>query len=346
MGRRWTACLLAVGMATPVWGQAADTAMPSDPVELLTAAAKVNGLVGAEMRPWHLKATFESLDDSGKVKETGTFEEWWVSDSEWRSSYTSGGYTQTAYHTEKGMFLLGDQGPRPTLALEMTNEISSPFGGVNFLRQLTWVKDDTNSKPGRMTCIKTTYEKRADLPVAQDGREYCFEATRPMLRISAPGRGRGEILHNSLVQFQGRYLARELNLVVENKTLYRAHVELVEGLSSVVDAEFEPPPDAKVYMPKVILSAAVAQGQMIRPPQPVYPPHAKAAHVEGVVVIEATIGRDGHLHDPVALSGPEELRPAALEAAKYALYKPYLLNGVAVEVATTMNIIFRLGYYH
>src|SRR4051794_38159507 len=80
-----------------------------------------------------------------------------------------------------------------------------------------------------------------------------------------------ETLRNSLVQFQGRYVARDLLLTVEKRKLFQAHVELIEGLSPVVDADFAPPPEAKIYMPKIVLSSAVAAGQMIRPPQPTYP---------------------------------------------------------------------------
>ena len=49
--------------------------MPSDPAALLELAAKKNGLQNVTAAPWHIKATYQVLDDKGSVKETGTFEE-------------------------------------------------------------------------------------------------------------------------------------------------------------------------------------------------------------------------------------------------------------------------------
>jgi protein TonB len=55
------------------------------------------------------------------------------------------------------------------------------------------------------------------------------------------------------------------------------------------------------------------------------------------------IGTDGHIHDPEVLSGPSELRQAAFDAIKDWVYRPYLLNGEAVDVDTQINIVFKLG---
>ena len=78
--------------------------------------------------------------------------------------------------------------------------------------------------------------------------------------------------------------------------------------------------------------------------QPLYPAIARAARVQGEVVMEAVIfqgvGRIESLH---AISGPEMLRVAALTAVETARYRPYLLNGEPVGVKTTITVIFELG---
>ena len=58
--------------------------MPADPAELLALASKMNGLQNAGTEPLHVKATYQLLDDKGDVKETGTFEEFWVSDKKYK----------------------------------------------------------------------------------------------------------------------------------------------------------------------------------------------------------------------------------------------------------------------
>jgi periplasmic protein TonB len=81
----------------------------------------------------------------------------------------------------------------------------------------------------------------------------------------------------------------------------------------------------------------------LTPIRPVYPAIARAAHVEGVVVVEAVISRMGTIESLRVVSGPEMLRGAALEAIREARYQPYRLNGEPVEVQTTITVNFRMG---
>jgi len=77
--------------------------------------------------------------------------------------------------------------------------------------------------------------------------------------------------------------------------------------------------------------------------QPVYPPEAKKARVQGKVVLATVIGKDGTIENLTVISGPKKLRQSALDAVKQWTYKPYLLNGEPVEVETKINVIYTLG---
>jgi protein TonB len=90
----------------------------------------------------------------------------------------------------------------------------------------------------------------------------------------------------------------------------------------------------------VRVSSGVVQGLAIAQPQPVYPPIAKAAHVQGVVVMHAVISKTGDIEDLQTISGPPMLTGAAMDAVKQWKYKPYLLAGQPVEVETTINVNF------
>jgi protein TonB len=87
-------------------------------------------------------------------------------------------------------------------------------------------------------------------------------------------------------------------------------------------------------------------GRLVKPTAPVYPEQARAAGIEGTVTMRGLIGRDGMLKDIEVLSGPPELRQAAVDAAAKWEYEPYRLNGVPVEVTTTVTVNFRLGERH
>jgi protein TonB len=76
---------------------------------------------------------------------------------------------------------------------------------------------------------------------------------------------------------------------------------------------------------------------------PVYPAIAKATRREGVVVLQATISKNGTIENLRVVSGEPMLRDAALDAVRNWRYKPYLLNGQPVQVETTVNVIFKLS---
>jgi protein TonB len=82
---------------------------------------------------------------------------------------------------------------------------------------------------------------------------------------------------------------------------------------------------------------------LLAPIMPVYPAIAKAAGVQGAVVLEAVISKTGRIESLHAVSGPQMLRGAALDAVQAARYQPYRLNGEATEVQTTITVVFRLG---
>jgi protein TonB len=78
-------------------------------------------------------------------------------------------------------------------------------------------------------------------------------------------------------------------------------------------------------------------------PRPVYPQLAIMAHVQGTVMLQAIVGRDGSIQDLKVLSGPALLVRAALDAVKTWRYQPTLLNSEPVDVLTEIDVNFNLG---
>jgi periplasmic protein TonB len=101
---------------------------------------------------------------------------------------------------------------------------------------------------------------------------------------------------------------------------------------------------ASVKAPKPVnVSTGVLQGMLLAPIHPIYPAIARAAHVEGTVVVEAVISRRGTIESLHVVSGPVMLQNAALEAVREARYRPYQLNGEPTDVQTTITVNFRIG---
>jgi periplasmic protein TonB len=89
-------------------------------------------------------------------------------------------------------------------------------------------------------------------------------------------------------------------------------------------------------------------GRGIKPPkrivyvEPVYPPDAKAAGIEGMVVLDAVIDTDGAVIAVEVLTSVPELDQAAIDAVRQWKFEPALLNGEPVEVAMNLTVNFTL----
>jgi protein TonB len=94
---------------------------------------------------------------------------------------------------------------------------------------------------------------------------------------------------------------------------------------------------------RVRVSLGVSQGLLIRKVPPAYPPLARQARIQGVVILQAQISKEGAIENLQLISGHPMLAPAAIEAVKQWKYKPYLLNGEPVEVDTQVQVNFTLA---
>jgi protein TonB len=94
---------------------------------------------------------------------------------------------------------------------------------------------------------------------------------------------------------------------------------------------------------RVRVSQGVSEGLLVHQVRPVYPPLARAARIQGQVVLQANIGKDGSIQNLRLVSGHPMLAPAAIDAVKQWKYKPYFLNGEPVEVDTQITVNFTLA---
>jgi protein TonB len=100
----------------------------------------------------------------------------------------------------------------------------------------------------------------------------------------------------------------------------------------------------KVATPqRVRVSQGVSSGLLIKKVQPNYPPLARQARIQGDVVLQAEISKDGTIQNLQLVSGHPMLAPAAIEAVRQWRYRPYLLNGEPVAVETQVLVKFSLS---
>jgi TonB family protein len=95
--------------------------------------------------------------------------------------------------------------------------------------------------------------------------------------------------------------------------------------------------------PPMNVAPSVMEANLISSRVPVYPGAAKAERIEGPVIVQAIISKDGTVSRVYAIEGDRQLREAAADAVRKRRYKPYLLNGRPVDVATTVTVDFKLN---
>jgi protein TonB len=110
------------------------------------------------------------------------------------------------------------------------------------------------------------------------------------------------------------------------------------GTQPVLPAPAPPAPVAHM-----LRFSHISEGNLIRKVQPAYPPLARSARIQGTVVLQAVISKQGTIENLSVLSGHPMLVQAALDAVRQWRYRPYILNSEPVEVETQITVNFSLA---
>jgi periplasmic protein TonB len=117
-----------------------------------------------------------------------------------------------------------------------------------------------------------------------------------------------------------------------------------DGLLSVLGTGTRPvlSPQPVTAAPPVRISH-MDEGNLVHKVLPVYPSLARTARIQGQVVLQALISKQGVIENLKVLSGHPMLAPAAKEAVRQWRYRPYVLNNEPVEVETQITVNFSLA---
>ncbi|HEX4006163.1 MAG TPA: energy transducer TonB [Acidobacteriaceae bacterium] len=340
----------------PAPGDASTAPLPTDPAALLQLASQVNGLHGDDLKPWHVRATWQTLDDQKQVKDQGSFEEWWAGANKSKVIYKSADVDRTIYRTDHGQYVAARtdkvtwQFPTverliagPVQIAKMLPPIKTELRTVEIQQasvSLHCVVQDEVGNNGQ--ALELIGQDRVARPMEF---RYCFSGDLPNIRATTISDG-GQVLFNSFIRFQGQYLARKIRSFGGSGIETDISVDLVEPIDGVADADFAPPADAKLVPrpDKVSVASGVMAGNRIAGRNPEYPLGARGSGIAGTVVLQATVLKDGSIGDLTVISGPRALQKASLDAVKTWKYRPFSLNGDPVEVVTQINVVFQIGF--
>jgi len=103
-----------------------------------------------------------------------------------------------------------------------------------------------------------------------------------------------------------------------------------------------PPPVPQPITAPVRVSELVHQPRKIVDTRPVYPELARQSRLQGTVILEAILDRNGRIDRVRVIRSVPLLDAAAMEAVRQWRYTPTVLNGQPVQVLMTITINFQL----
>ena len=116
-----------------------------------------------------------------------------------------------------------------------------------------------------------------------------------------------------------------------------------DTISRLIAATNIPKPPANVAPSRIVVRSTVTEGMLLHRVTPEYPPLARQARIQGQVLLQATISRDGTIENLQVITGHPMLVKSAIDAVRQWRYRPYLLNNQPVEVETQITVNFNLG---
>ena len=290
--------------------------------EWLSKQSALNGLESPDILPWHIVVSYEQFDEDGDNVHSGVYEEFWAGAKKYKRIYKTDDLNQTDFGTEKGLYRVGDQRWPKRAQLQVRTEILAPFAYGASLVDVHARSQPRIFNGYTLQCVMI--ERNSAI---SDPTQYCFEPDKPILRYSR-GDGWFQTVYNQISPFQGRNLAREVDVTDGGKPYLKLRVERAELISQVDDAAFTPPRDAVALVSERISGVNPTPINMSNMPQWSAP--LRGQHF--IVKLEIVIGKDGHVISARGVSGPPEAFKACEDAARKWVFKPYLVLNKPVEV--------------
>lgn len=239
--------LLLISTSSPLaqnLAPAGTSGLPTDPKALMLQVARSNGLTGKDIKPWHLKVSFKVLDDNGNTTDQGTYEEFWISWTRHKSVFTEGASAQTYYGTPKGTLRSGARVPESDLLFWMAKEFFEPIPfPENEIKHLNFVIPKSDSDASNLLCL-TVKDNGGRTQGGWLSPTYCVDKNLPIVRLGSHEFDSHRFVHNNISKFQGRYLPGDVEAFLGQKLVLKAHLDQVEVLNTINEADFTAPPDA------------------------------------------------------------------------------------------------------
>lgn len=311
--------------------------------QLLTDALAENG-VGAAPAPWHIKARFETFDEAGKHKATGTFEEWWFGPKSYKTVFTADDLHQTNVATSAGLFRSGDQAwPGGAEAL-VPQLITSPLSIHAYDPKRNDLTDEMRSMSAGATakfrCVFLLRKPAPDEPAGGNLNADlnvmpvdCFEPDSAILRYKTEGGSSSITLFNDIVRYENHNVAKEIQTLVLGKPFVTIHVSEVGPIAASVTAPAPAEGSAGPLTGRVVLADPLP---IIGGKLDIAPTDFRSFATDSAV-IKIVVGKDGKVIEAIPVSGSPDLGAKAAKGVRKLIFAPFMILDTPVEAEFTFN---------
>ena len=296
-------------------------------LNLLERARQNNNLHVSGMKPFDLKASFNSDGSAGVLEES------WLSGATWKWSEHLGNYSQLRiFH--KGVAYDSNPGSYQPLRLEMVRQaIFWPVGG-NFANTVIRVAEaNWNGKP--VTCALIAGPRAS--ASQETGRqwieeEFCVDPATGFLQTYSIAPGIYDVYdYSNAFKFHGHSIARRITIVQNSVPVATVELNEMKDLNSTDESQFTPTADMK--------APGIRLGPPMRFPQ-VAKNKATATGVVQPIIIHAALDVTGRVLEAEALQTSDSaLSDAALKLVKNTNYGR-MRNGELVQRDVFVNVQF------
>jgi hypothetical protein len=196
-------------------------------------ASHLTRINDADMKPWHLKVSFQLYDPKGKPSDQGTFEEWWAGPMLWKSRTESPSYTATVIENREGHF-------RTVGSDRIRMQTGAILG--EFLYPMPMAEDLSRMRPHlRHETIQNTSLDCIELKFTATvvpSPIFCLDPMTNVLRETHSSKSRRGTFRNKIEDFQGRSVALSVTARLGKSNTATAEVidlseiSMTEGLFS------------------------------------------------------------------------------------------------------------------
>ncbi len=288
-----------------------------------------HGLNAEGLQPWHLTMEYEEFDEDGDNVHSGVVDELWAGPHRYRLSYKADNLNETDFATDHGLFRSGDQRFPNKAESQALAEVVDPFHYASSLPSFKAKKMERTFGAHNLDCISLQPTDGRTLPMST---QYCFDPGDDALRY-VRGEGWDETVCNDIVSFQGRFVARDLEVWHGDKRYLKLRVKTLESVASIPDADLVPSADATNVAAGRVSGVRL---QVIHSEVGQWPSSLRTQSF--VIKLAIVVGRDGHVMEAHAISGPAAGYEAAEAAARKWTFQPYKVLDSPVEVDANIQM--------